>query len=204
MWVIILIYLTKNIMKISNKKAFSLIELMVVIAIIWILATAGVNMYSTYQAKARDSVRTTNMQSITTWLQSYFTSESSFPKGSSSSDNPVEQDSNCLSNDKWKVHDKLNDYFSWKNVPIDPLTRKTWDCQTARSYLYKTLDKDTSSTASSYILATNVENKTNANILYVAGDNYSALKDKINDKKLTQTERNAANNNTHVVYAIID
>ncbi len=61
------------------KKAFTLIELIVVISIIGILATIGTATYSTAQQKARDTQRKQNLKSIRDSLILYLRDESHYP-----------------------------------------------------------------------------------------------------------------------------
>ena len=55
-----------------NKPAFSLIELMIVVAIIAFLATISVPQYLKYQAKARQAEVAVNLASMHTAMQAYF------------------------------------------------------------------------------------------------------------------------------------
>lgn len=55
-----------------NKKAFTLIELMIVVAIIGFLAALAVPRYFQYQAKARQVEATTMLASLHTAQQAYF------------------------------------------------------------------------------------------------------------------------------------
>lgn len=55
-----------------DEKAFSLIELMIVVAIIAFLATVSVPQYFKYQAKAKQAEVAANLASLHTAMQSYF------------------------------------------------------------------------------------------------------------------------------------
>lgn len=55
-----------------NKYAFSLIELMIVVAIIAFLATVSVPQYFKYQAKAKQAEVAANLASLHTAMQAYF------------------------------------------------------------------------------------------------------------------------------------
>ncbi len=59
-------------MKNNKEKGFSLVELMVVVAIIGILAALALPRFKVFQAKARQSEAKTNLSSIYTLEQSYF------------------------------------------------------------------------------------------------------------------------------------
>jgi prepilin-type N-terminal cleavage/methylation domain-containing protein len=49
---------------VSTKKAFTLVELIIVITILAILATIGFMSYQSYTSDARDANRTTSLQEI--------------------------------------------------------------------------------------------------------------------------------------------
>lgn len=66
-------------MSISPKKGFTLIELMVAIAIIAILATVGMVVYSTAQKSGRISKRIQDLEALKTALEVYKTSTGSYP-----------------------------------------------------------------------------------------------------------------------------
>lgn len=55
-----------------NKNAFTLIELMIVVAIIAFLATVSVPQYFKYQAKAKQAEVAANLASLHTAMQAYF------------------------------------------------------------------------------------------------------------------------------------
>jgi len=54
----------------KNKKGFTLIELMVVVAIIGILALLGLRLYTTQQAKAKEAIVKANASTVHTIIQS--------------------------------------------------------------------------------------------------------------------------------------
>lgn len=59
-------------MKIFNKRAFTLLELLVVLGIIAILVGLGTASFSTSQKKARDAKRKGDLNSIQTSLEQYY------------------------------------------------------------------------------------------------------------------------------------
>jgi general secretion pathway protein G len=65
--------------KTTNQSAFTLIELMVVVAIIAILATLGITSYSTAIKKSRDGRRKSDIQSIAQGLVLYRSDVENYP-----------------------------------------------------------------------------------------------------------------------------
>lgn len=58
--------------KASARRAFSLLELLIVVAIIGILVSVGVVSYSTAQKKSRDSRRTADMKAVQAAFEQYY------------------------------------------------------------------------------------------------------------------------------------
>ena len=114
-------------MRLNSKKAFTLIELMVVIAIIGILATAGITQYMSYQARSRDAVRVSDVPEAVTALTTYQSDNSTFPDSFNND--------GCLSNWAGIPSESLKDYFGWGKAPIDPVAGTvSKPCGTARSF----------------------------------------------------------------------
>ena len=66
-------------MKKLYQKAFTLVELIVVITILSVLATIGFVSYLWYTTQARDSVRLADIKTVHTWLNYYHTKNSKVP-----------------------------------------------------------------------------------------------------------------------------
>jgi len=64
--------------KISNNKGFTLIELMIVVAIIGILAAIAIPNFLKYQAKSKTSEAKVNLKAIFTSEQSYFAEKNTY------------------------------------------------------------------------------------------------------------------------------
>ena len=139
-------------MRNTQKKGFTLIELMIVISIIWILAITLLPQLQWAQERARDAGRIANINSIEAVLNTYYWDEWSFP----STPTGVAADW-CLSTTDWVVNADLTLLFKWWFAPID--TQKNMvhgDCNSLRSYSYHALDKNWVPN-NSYILLTDVE-----------------------------------------------
>lgn len=78
-------YYVNNMKKIEGKnilntvRGFTLMELLIAIAIIGVLAVIGVSSSSSYLSSARDSRRKTDLENIRTALESYRSNNSSYP-----------------------------------------------------------------------------------------------------------------------------
>ena len=68
-------------MKKMNKKGFTLIELIVVIAIIGLLSTLAVVALGSARTKARDAKRLSDLKQLQTALELYFTDVNNYPAG---------------------------------------------------------------------------------------------------------------------------
>ncbi|HSW36740.1 MAG TPA: prepilin-type N-terminal cleavage/methylation domain-containing protein [Candidatus Saccharimonadales bacterium] len=67
-------------MKINRKQqGFTIVELLIVIVVIGILAALVITTYTGIQAKARNSKRQTDVQSIQTQLEAYFAQNGHYP-----------------------------------------------------------------------------------------------------------------------------
>jgi len=62
-----------------NNEGFTIVELLIVIVVIGILALLVITTYSGIQAKARNSKRQTDIQSLQTQLEAYFSQNGHYP-----------------------------------------------------------------------------------------------------------------------------
>ena len=63
----------------KDQKGFTLIELMIVIAIIGILAAIAIPQFSSYRAKGYNSGATSDVRNLRTDLESYYAEWSEYP-----------------------------------------------------------------------------------------------------------------------------
>jgi len=63
----------------KNNKGFTLIELMIVIAIIGILAAIAIPQFSAYRARSFNSSATSDLRNFRTTMEAYFADEQKYP-----------------------------------------------------------------------------------------------------------------------------
>lgn len=97
-----------NSQKLKYKSGFSLVELLIIIVIIGILVVIMLFVYNGIQARARDSVRDSDVSSVKQALELYRIDNGSYP---------------AVGNDDWgydvsSLAEPLSDYI--KNIPANP------------------------------------------------------------------------------------
>jgi len=65
-----------------NQKGFTLIELLIVVAIIGILAAIAIPQFAQYRKKAFDSAASSDLKTMRTELEGYFTDNFRYPDAS--------------------------------------------------------------------------------------------------------------------------
>jgi prepilin-type N-terminal cleavage/methylation domain-containing protein len=63
----------------KSQKGFTLIELMIVIAIIGILAAIAIPQFTKYRARAQNSAATSDMRNLRTDMESYYAEYMEYP-----------------------------------------------------------------------------------------------------------------------------
>lgn len=93
----------------KRRKGFSMIEVLVVVALVSLFGTLGATTYQSSQVKSRDAARKGDLQSVRTAFEDYFNDHSCYP--------PAGAMSNCGSAD-------LAPYL--REIPCDPHTRQPY------------------------------------------------------------------------------
>jgi type II secretion system protein G len=68
--------------KLTNKKGFTLVELLIVIAILGVLVTVGLAGFRSSQARGRDAQRKSNLKQLSSALELYFSDYEAYPDAS--------------------------------------------------------------------------------------------------------------------------
>ncbi len=114
-----------------NSKGFTIVELLIVIVVIGILALLVITTYSGIQAKARNSKRQTDIQSIQTQLEAFFSQNGYYPSLGNLNDSTW-LNTNMKSLDQNALID-----------PSNPTNSKTLaGTPTAKQYSYKVTQSD--------------------------------------------------------------
>ncbi len=145
----------------TSKKGFTLIELMVVMAIIGVLAVMLVPQLSGAQERARDSGRIAAIQNITAVLETYFSDEGQYPDATHAAGATA---NGCFSTEDGTVAPDIAALLKWGSAPLDPQTsNNAWGCWTDASFWYKALEKGWVNN-SWYVINANVEGWKKANL----------------------------------------
>ncbi len=136
----------------AHRKAFTLIELLIVITIIGILAVALVPRISQGPARARDVQRKADLQQVATALEMYYADHGEYPNIDFDGSR-FEED--CVSDGATDIElgDTLSTYMT---VPSDPSDGEPTDCSNDYYYMVMTYS-DGGSSPSSYALIAEME-----------------------------------------------
>lgn len=108
-------------------RGFTLVELMIVIAIIGILAAALFPSLTSYLARGRDTSRVSAIKEISTGIAAYNVDQSSFPAGTNNTSSGTAE---CVNSGT------LSKYVP--KLPTDPTAIRAANCGTAGLYGYGT------------------------------------------------------------------
>lgn len=114
---IIIIIMKKE--KIKQKKAFTLVELIIVITILAVLATIAFMSFKWYSKNARDGNRTTTIKQISNWLNLFQVRNSNFPQPEWTISTWTLLWQQVLT--KWSVWEWISKMINMNKIPKDPL-----------------------------------------------------------------------------------
>lgn len=130
----------------KNKKGFTLIELVVVMAIIGILAVALVPRLTGIQSRSRDTARVTSLNQLAAVLDTFYSDNGAYPRAPSASWALAQikawPGNGCFSWTGWSVNDSIKWLLKWWSAPQDPQNSNTaWWCATQAQFGYNSLEK---------------------------------------------------------------
>ncbi len=109
-------------MKKLNEKGFTLIEFLVVIAIIGLLSTLAVVALGNARQKSRDARRLSDLKQLQTALELYYTDQTAYPAGSAVT--LGDSTHACLNSTGFAATGCANPYMG--QVPSDPLAAQSY------------------------------------------------------------------------------
>ena len=147
----------------KNKKAFTLVEMLIVVVIIWILAAALIPRLLWAQAQARDTSRVVWISNISNWIKIFYDSNWNYPETTQ------------------KSVDEIFPLLKWilSSIPNDPQNKRTKIADTYSNtwyWAYSSLESISGLTW--YWIFANVENIKKSNTLYspnVWNNNWSSF-----------------------------
>lgn len=142
----------------KNKKGFTLIELVVVMAIIGILAVALVPRLTGIQSRSRDTARVTSLNQLAAVLDTFYSDNGSYPFAPHGTDAKSWADADwCFSGSGGAVHTSLQQLLKGAVAPEDPQTSNlAGNCSIPAQFGYAALSK-ASISWNSYLLYARVE-----------------------------------------------
>lgn len=143
-------------MRLLSSRAFTLVELMIVLAIIGILAAALFPQMTGFLERARDTGRIADLNNSKANLQIYNAENGAYPQPADGAAGNCFSDSNGNS-----TNDAIfQNTYSKKKLPTDPQSTRLADpCATAGSYGYKLIDSN-----ANYMLWAHLENAARGNL----------------------------------------
>ncbi len=142
------------------QQGFTIIELLIVIAIIGILATLVLTNFQGAQAKGRDTVRKNDINSIYQKLEEYYNENGGYPDGNLSTSVLAGIDAEAL-------NDADGTAITYAGGFITSTTAPTLTPGNTNEYIYAAYDCDTAgaqatvgSTCAKYVIATYLERET--------------------------------------------
>jgi len=139
----------------KKSKGFTLIELMIVVAIIGILAAIAIPNFLRFQARARQSEAKQNLGAIFTAYQAYFGDTNTFPSADIVTIAGVGY--NCLSVADWEPKGRLK--YSYKCIGTMPFFPE-WDTGGANLWLCTNVASGASQLGFTVGACSNVDNDT--------------------------------------------
>jgi prepilin-type N-terminal cleavage/methylation domain-containing protein len=139
-------------MKLTSR-GFTLVELMIVIAIIGVLAAALFPSMTGYLKRSRDTARASHLKDISNGLGAYYADQERYPS----------RNGNCISSSDTVAFSGNSAYLP-KGMPLDPTTTRTNDNGCAgRAYGYNTGSVNGSTPGTAYQLTALFENLNGGN-----------------------------------------
>lgn len=171
----------------KNKKGFTLVEMLIVVVIIWILATALIPRLLWAQSQARDVARMKDLSDINQWIFRFYNDNGYFPHWDCTYDLDWSRrqvptswwNNEPLAPDLLNKQDLISGWYM-SEVPHDPQKNKKhpmswiWNYCANWTFMLRTLYNTTWSAWAAVVLAANMENYKNLNFILVPSPTQSA------------------------------
>lgn len=148
---------------IKNTSAFTLVELLIVISIIWLLVIGLFPRLLWAQERSRDTGRITSIKSTAGVLETFYTNKWAYPTSPSNTSSMNQFWDGCLSQWDGTVHADLANMFKWFKAPLDTFKKSiSQPCNLNRVMWYSVIKKNNVENAW-FALSVDMESYKNAN-----------------------------------------